>query len=158
MDFDKAEVQHILNQASDHSMILLDVISQNQRIKSRFIFNSRWCILCGCDKTVQNCWNLDVEGSKMFKFHRKVKNCRLELVEWRKKENLNSKAQIKVLKRRMEGMQEVGGQREWDNWSNLKAQLEEAYRDKEEYWARKARTEWQQRGDNSIKYYHAVTA
>lgn len=73
VNFVRAEVQHLLNQASDHSMLWLDLLPHQQRIKSRFIFDCRWSRTKGCDETVQNCWNRAVEGSRMFKFHRKSK-------------------------------------------------------------------------------------
>lgn len=52
VDFARAEVQHLLNQASDHSMLLLDLLPHQQRIKSRFVFDSRWSRTKGCDETV----------------------------------------------------------------------------------------------------------
>lgn len=58
----------------------------------------------------------------------------------------------------MEGMQEEGGQRDWAPWFDYKAQLEVAYRDEEEYWARKARNDWAKEGDNNKKFFHAVIA
>lgn len=42
LDFDKAEVLHILKQASDHAMLFLDFKPQQPRGKSRFIFDGRW--------------------------------------------------------------------------------------------------------------------
>lgn len=100
----------------------------------------------GCAETVQNCWNIEVKGSKMFKFHKKLKYYCQGLLEWKKNENSNSKIQIESIKRMMESLQEIGGQRDWDTWYNLRVQLEEAYKAKKEYWARKARTQFLQRG------------
>lgn len=85
VDFDKTVVQHILNQVSDHSMLMLYDNLQKQKMKSRFIFYTRWCSMRGCAKTVQNYWNIEVEGSRMFKFHNKLKYFRQGLLEWRKK-------------------------------------------------------------------------
>lgn len=42
LEFDKTEVQHILKQSSDHSMLLLDIAPLKPRLKSRFISDSRW--------------------------------------------------------------------------------------------------------------------
>lgn len=82
VNFDKAVVQNILNQVSDHSMLMLDDNPQKQKIKSRFIFGNRWYSMRGCAEIVQNCWNIEVEGSRMFKFHKKLKYYRQK---WRKK-------------------------------------------------------------------------
>lgn len=140
--FGRTEVQHLLTQASDHSMGLLDTKPQQQKSKSRFIFYHRWSKVLGCEEVIQNNWNVHVEGSRMFKFHKKVQQCRKGLLEWRKKENSNSMVHIECLKRDMESMQNKGGQREWERWHSLKAQLEGAYKDEEAYWTRKSRVEW----------------
>lgn len=64
----------------------------------------------------------------MFNFNKKLKLCRQGVLEWRKKKNLNLKSQIENIKRQLEGMEEAGGQRDWNFWNNLKYQLEEAYK------------------------------
>lgn len=58
----------------------------------------------GCAETVQNYWNIKVEGSRMFKFHNKLKYCWQGLLEWKKKENSNSKIQIESINGKMENM------------------------------------------------------
>lgn len=59
----------------------------------------------------------------------------------KKNENSNSKIQIESIKRMMENMQEVGGQRDWDTWYNLRAQLEERTKLRKNIGQEKARTE-----------------
>lgn len=154
VDFNKAEVQHILN----HSMILLDTKSQQQKAKARFIFDNRWIKMNGYTEVIYNSWNLKVKGSRMFKLHKKIMHYRKRLLEWRKKENTNSRIQIQCIKREMESMQNLGGQREWDNWHSLKSQLEVAYRVEKENQARKSRVEWLQEGDTNNRFFHTVTS
>lgn len=149
VNFDNAVVQHILNQASDHSILLLDSKPHMVRRKSRFIFDSRWCNLEGCTAAIMKAWNQEVGGSRMFSFNKKLKMCRQGVLEWRKKENLNSKSQIQQLKKQMEVLQENGGKRDWNLWYNLKFQLEKAYQAEEEFWARKARKDWLAQGDKT---------
>lgn len=64
----------------------------------------------GCEDVIQECWNHQVEGSRMFSFHDKLKHCRetSTVLHWRKKENANSKVQIECIKKRMSGMQKEG--------------------------------------------------
>lgn len=57
----------------------------------------------------------------MFKFHKKLKHFKKEVLEWRKKENTNSRIQIEGIKRQMEKMQEEGGQSGWDTLYNLRS-------------------------------------
>lgn len=141
VDFDRSEVQHIPNQSSDHSIIILDTKANKQKPKAIFIFDGRWSKMSGCSDVILYCWNQEVEGSRMYKFHKRLQNCRKGLVEWRKKGNTNAKVQIDNIMREMNCMQELGGQRDWDEWFKLKSQLEEAYKAEEEFWARKSRVE-----------------
>lgn len=53
VDFDKTEVQYTLNQPSDHSMLVLVTNSQQPKVKSRFIFDSRWSKKQGCAEVIQ---------------------------------------------------------------------------------------------------------
>lgn len=80
-----------------------------------------------CVDVIQEGWMVEVQGSRMFQFHKKLKHCRERLRVWRKKETSNSKIKIQQLKDQMELLQERGGQREWDLWYQLRLQLEAAY-------------------------------
>lgn len=120
VDFDKTEVQYILNQPSDHSMLVLVTNPQQPKVKSRFIFDNRWSRMQRCTKVIQNNWKVEVEGSKMFKFHNKVKHYREQLLEWRKKKNTNSGIHIEGIKR-LDRNNKGGG---WDTWYDLRTQLE----------------------------------
>lgn len=122
-------MQHITN----HAMLLLDSKPQQQRQKSRFLYDSRWSKIPGCEESIQASWDQHVAGSRMFRFHCKVKNARAGLLAWRKKETTNSRKQIEDIKGLMDRMCEEGGQRDWRTWYTLKYQLDEAYKSEEEY-------------------------
>lgn len=99
LDFEKAEVKHILTQSSNHFMLLLDTNPHQPEMKSRFIFENRWSKMQGCSEMVQTMWNMKVSGSRMYQFHSKLKNVRTGLLEWRKKVSTNSKKHIDCLKK-----------------------------------------------------------
>lgn len=53
VQYDTAEVTHILKQASDHYLLLLDSKPQRTKTKSRFIFESRWVKMQDCEKMIE---------------------------------------------------------------------------------------------------------
>lgn len=110
---DQAMVQHILTQSSDYSMVVLDSKPPVVKGKNRFIYDSRWSKMQNCTDQIQESWNITVEGSRMYKFHKRLQHCRNGLVEWRKKENTNAKIQIQQIMGQMEKIQEQGGKRDW---------------------------------------------
>lgn len=62
---------------------------------------------------------------------------------------------IEGTKIEIENLQNLGGS---EKWHSLKAQLEVAYRDEEDYWARNSRVEWLKEWDSNTQFYHAATA
>lgn len=56
----------------------------------------------------------NVEGSIMYKFQNKLKQCMTRILEWMKNKNTNSRVQIERIKMQMEVMQEMGNQRDWN--------------------------------------------
>lgn len=72
---------------------------------------------------VQSRWNINVAGSRMFQFQRKLKNVRTSLIEWRKKENTNSKKQIENIKIQIDRMYGESGKKDWDSWEKLRCCL-----------------------------------
>lgn len=81
LDFDKAVVKHILTQSSDHSIVILDTENQQHKRKTRFIFYNRWSKQQTYAGMIQEGWNANIEGSRMFRLHKKVKKCREKILE-----------------------------------------------------------------------------
>lgn len=50
-----------------------------------------------------------------------------------------------------------GGKKDWDSWGKLRSQLDEAYKEEEEYWYRKSRVEWLQQGNKNTKKNYVIT-
>lgn len=65
-------VHHAEKQTSDHSLILLDNSPGQQKVKFRFIFDSRWTEKEGVEQVVKQAWEEPVQGSKMYKLHEEL--------------------------------------------------------------------------------------
>lgn len=63
---------------------------------------------------------MEVKGSRMLRFHKRVQHCREKVPEWRNKETTNSRTKIENIKGQMENMQREGGHGRWDTWDQLK--------------------------------------
>lgn len=69
----------------------------------------------------------------MFQVASKIKNCRLRILDWNRKQVRNATKRIQEIKREMDIMKEERGSRDWNRWHELSKQLNEAYKDKETY-------------------------
>lgn len=76
LEFANSKVQHVFAQASDHSMLSFDTDPQQPKRKTRFIYDNRWSKNQSFIGVIQDTWNVEIQGSRMFKFHKRVKNWR----------------------------------------------------------------------------------
>ncbi|XP_071902526.1 uncharacterized protein [Coffea arabica] len=93
--YEKARCNHGEIEASDHLMLIVDTNSDTKRKKRRFYFDQRWTKNPETMEVIQGVWRKDHLGSRMFKVTRKIKECRIAILEWRKKVQGNSKVRIK---------------------------------------------------------------
>lgn len=94
MDHERAIVQHINRESSYHCVLILDTKPEVLRKKKRFCFDKRWIGKPGVDDTIRNAWEKEYIGSLMHQVAYKIKDCRMELLEWNKKHHTNSTARI----------------------------------------------------------------
>lgn len=123
--------------------------------KARFIFDSRWAKTEEAEDLVKEIWNQLVNGSRMFKVQqKKLKKCKVRFIKWRKSHKRNTKADIELI----QALQNLGGERDWERWKQLKHHSTETYKEEEEFWSRKAGITWLKEKDRNTKYFHATTA
>lgn len=113
LEHDQAKVKHIMKQASDHCLLLLDTKPTATRKKGRFHFDKRWLAKPGLEDTIQQAWEADCFGSPMHQVVCKIKQCRLAILEGNRLSKQNSAIRIQELKTEMEQLQSEGGARDW---------------------------------------------
>lgn len=75
----------------------------------------------------------------MFQVCTRIKQCRLALLQLKRHHQLNSGRAIQDIKNQMVQLQDLGGFRNWTEWSQLQAKLGDAYRQEEVFWQQKSR-------------------
>ncbi|XP_071902615.1 uncharacterized protein [Coffea arabica] len=156
--YPSTKVVHLKNQASDHSMVLLDSNPKPKKARRRFHFDARWLQYFEVEGVVRNAWNRQIEGSKGFKVAKKVKECRNALTRWNKGINSNSKKEIKKLKEELEKIQIASGGNKSTMADELKKLLIDAYKKEEQFWHQKSRIKWLKEGGHNSAFFHTCVA
>ncbi|CAN1221161.1 Transposon TX1 uncharacterized 149 kDa protein [Linum grandiflorum] len=156
--FPHTAIQHLSDNGSDHRAILLTSDKHNYGPKKYFNFDSRWVSNTEVDSIISNSWrSSNPTGSKLFKFHSKLKNLRHNLVEWQKSGRSNSARKILTLKEEISRIK-LGTPTNWKLIRSLESELEQALRMEDSYWKTKARNQWLLQGDRNTKYFHRLAS
>ncbi|XP_071914130.1 uncharacterized protein [Coffea arabica] len=153
--FEKARCQHLDTYASDHSILCLDTEPDKEKRKKKFYFDKRWLQKKEVQQVVEQAWQIDEPGSRMFKVIKKIRNCRIELLKWRNTFQADSKRRIVEIGKALEKVRVSDSDNKKEQVAELKNQLKEAYKEEEKFWRQKARIEWLREGDKNTKYFHA---
>ncbi|CAA0822417.1 Unknown protein, partial [Striga hermonthica] len=131
-------------------------IFKNHR-KRIFCFDKRWLKKSGIKEEIQRAWNQTSYGSPMYNITERIKATRVALLKWSRSFKTATAKDIERLTTEMAGLREQGGKRNWERWSILKKQLDEAYKSEELFWKQKFRVLWLKEGDKNTKFFHAFT-
>ena len=90
----------------------------------------------------------------MFRVVKRIKECRIALIEWNKSLKGNTKAKIQELKEKLRSVREGNEPCNKGVITTLKLQLSKAYKDEELFWSQKSRSRWLKEGDKNTAYCH----
>ena len=86
--FPNASVRHLVVASSDHMGLLMDtlpshaVLQGNGRRKKLFRFEKSWLRELGCEDVIATAWGVQPIGTAMYRVSQKIKQCRVNLLQW----------------------------------------------------------------------------
>ncbi|XP_071939977.1 uncharacterized protein [Coffea arabica] len=103
---------------------------------------------------IRTAWGKEQEGSRMYKVTRKIRECRVALIEWNRTTKGNAKLKIQEIKEQLKVAREAGELCNKGGIATLKLQLSKAYKEEELYWSQKSRNRWLKEGDKNTAFFH----
>ena len=107
------------------------------------------------EQVIKHAWEETQTGSNMFKVHRKIANCRVALLKWKKTFQGNSRCKIDGLKKQVVDLQGQDYENKKAATKELKRKLKEAYDEEELFWSQKSRVQWLKEGDKNTHFFHS---
>lgn len=150
--FPTARSHYLAFEGSDHRPLLSVLEPGKRKRKGMFRFDHRLKDNAEVKELVKEVWN-NAQDSHI---RTKIALTRAAIVEWRKKQYLNSQVIIEQKKRELE-IALVDPANDGELIQKITAELETAYRAEEEYWRQKSRLLWMKLGDRNTGYFHAIT-
>lgn len=156
-DFDHALVFHIEPIGSDHHAVLVDCCFCGFKATRTFRFEANWTKHEDFLDAVKEGW-ADVRGevaNRIDDLIRRLKACKVRLVNWSKEAFPNFKRCIDQLKQKLECCNRgVLTEQTVAEAEHLTRQLEEAWAKEEVYWWQRSRIAWLSCGDRNTKFFH----
>ena len=141
--------------ASDHRPIVKTIEDKVIKYRRFFRFDKRWIGEDGLMESIRRGWNIN-RGRARAGIVDKIHSCRHEISAWRKLNPPYGKDKIDSLQRALEEIQNDFTKFN-EEVLEVSRKLQEAYRDEEQYWEQKSRTNWHVLGDRNTKFYHTLT-
>ncbi len=163
--FSGATNSHLSVASSDHMALLLDSRENIQPIppirhrRKLFRFEKSWLREQGCEDTIAAAWDIHPIGTAMFRVTQKIKQCRINLLQW-------SQSLVKATPRLLDSKQreleelEMCQSEDYDVQAvnGLRRELN-GLREKEElFWRQRSRIAWLHEGDRNTKFFHACAS
>ncbi|XP_070021237.1 uncharacterized protein [Nicotiana sylvestris] len=139
----------------------LDRVLINQEwLNLYFRFLDFWTEEADFSTVVEQAWNMEVQGSPMWKFYMKLKNTCKKLSKWSRNTLANIFDKIEELEHKVEEMETniIVDNNEVNRASLNQANvlLVRAYKKEESFWKQKSGVKWFVEGEVNSKFFHSV--
>ncbi|XP_071909708.1 uncharacterized protein [Coffea arabica] len=155
-------VQHLGRDPSDHSPLLLSVVTRLDDKPRPFRFLNFWTMHKGFLDVVRACWTLPVSGPPMQVLALKLRGAKQALRQWSRQAFGDIFATVRGAEQEV---MEAERRYDLDPTGMLRSELHQAQARlryalsvEEDYWRQKARVKWLREGDNNTKFFHSVVA
>ena len=157
--FPEAMVRHVSVVHSDHLGLLLELVPcmpQVRKKKNRlFRFDHTWVREEDCEGVIAEAWNSSHLGTPMFCLTQKIKQRRLQLLQWSQSK---LRATLRNIENKKRQLQELENQSpECYNAREVNMVRRELYslmRNEEIFWRQRSRVAWLQGGDSNSRFFH----
>lgn len=151
-------VTHKLLLGSDHCPLLVQLEPKVRMGRRRFRFEGSWMEQTGCVDVVKEAWQPGQGQGGQTQIHNNLGRCRIKLTKWSKENRVNYKKRIEELQTQLAKIQGQHGRNINSNEeARVKALMEDAWKQEEEFWRQKSRVQWLRGGDRNTRFFHQAT-
>ncbi|XP_015170882.1 uncharacterized protein [Solanum tuberosum] len=156
----QTNISHLPYVGSDHTPLLMEMtVNDNQGIKY-FKFLHCWVDNDSFMDTVTSCWNKEVHGNPMWRWHQKIKKLTTTLSAWSKKEFGDIYSKVKEFEERVKVVEDelINNNTETNrqNLHYINTTYIKYLKLEEGILKQKTQLQWFKEGDANTKYFHAL--
>lgn len=158
--FETTSINHLIRTGSDHSPLFITAVNNPKTYPKYFRFLDLWTEEEEFQAVVQQAWNIEVQGSPMWRFHLKLKNTCKCLSHWSKNTIGNIFHHVKDLETKVAELESsmINDSSEVNRTAlnQANALLIRAYKKEESFWRQKSGVKWYVEGEVNSKFFHSV--
>lgn len=135
---------------SDHRPMIISIDYKFRRRKGFFCYDKRLYVDPRFVDTINEAWD---QTEFLRGWNQKLGHCRGEIINWKRNNKTNFAVRIAEIRGLIDqAMTDITVSTEYIQ--ELRGNLNQAYRDEEEYWKLKSRNRWLNLGDRNTPFYH----
>jgi hypothetical protein len=156
--FPKASVYHFPATTSDHNPIILNTIGTDSTLPKPFRFEAIWTRDGSSTQVIKNAWDCLVYGSPLYKFVKKLKASKKDLIWWNKHCFGQLQTRNRTLSDAINTIQQLAPtETNLKKEKTLSWEFNENLRREELLWKQKSRVQWLTSPCLNTKFFHVST-